>query len=54
MSVLVQAMTSEDDVEISGLLESVKNVSRNGLIHESIHVDYERTYTSKLAFLSSH
>ncbi|KAG9197966.1 hypothetical protein G6514_000685 [Epicoccum nigrum] len=45
MSVLVQAMTSEDDAEIGGLLESVKNVSRNGLIHESIHVDYERTYT---------
>ena len=54
MSVLVQAMTSEDDAEISGLLESVKNVSRNGLIHESIHVDYERTYTSKLACLNSH
>jgi meiotically up-regulated gene 157 (Mug157) protein len=53
MSVLVQAMTSEDDAEISGLLESVKNVSRNGLIHESIHVDYERTYTSKLAYLNS-
>ncbi|KAJ8105441.1 hypothetical protein OPT61_g10176 [Boeremia exigua] len=45
MSVLVQAMTSEDDVEILWLLESVKNVSRNGLIHESIHVDYERDYT---------
>ena len=54
MSVLVQAMTSEDDTEISGLLESVKNVSRNGLIHESIHVDYERTYTSKLACWISH
>ncbi|KAF2993255.1 hypothetical protein E8E13_000903 [Curvularia kusanoi] len=45
MSVLVQAMTSEDDEEITQLLESVKKVSRNGLIHESIHVDYERTYT---------
>jgi meiotically up-regulated gene 157 (Mug157) protein len=54
MSVLVQAMTSEDDTEISGLLESVKNVSRNGLIHESIYVDYERTYTSKLACWISH
>ena len=47
MSALVQAMTSENDEEILGLLERVKNVSRNGLIHESIHVDYERDYTSK-------
>ncbi|KAF1924289.1 glycoside hydrolase family 125 protein [Didymella exigua CBS 183.55] len=45
MSVLVQAMTSEDDEEIARCVESVKNVSRNGLIHESIHVDYERDYT---------
>lgn len=45
MSVLVQAMTSEDDAEITGLLESVKNVSHNGLIHESINVDRERDYT---------
>lgn len=47
MSALVQAMTSEDDKEIAGLLESVKNVSRNGLIHESINVDYDRDYTRK-------
>ncbi|KZM24021.1 uncharacterized protein EKO05_0009334 [Ascochyta rabiei] len=45
MSVLVQAMTSDDDDEIVSCVESVKNVSRNGLIHESIHVDYERDYT---------
>jgi meiotically up-regulated gene 157 (Mug157) protein len=47
MSVLVQAMTSEDDEEIVRCVESVKNVSRNGLIHESIHVDFDRDYTSE-------
>ncbi|KAH8728751.1 hypothetical protein GQ44DRAFT_675301 [Phaeosphaeriaceae sp. PMI808] len=45
MSVLVQAMTSEDDGEIMRCLEAVKNVSRNGLIHESVDVDHARTYT---------
>ena len=34
MSVLVQAMTSESDDEISQCLGLVKNVSRNGLVHE--------------------
>ena len=47
MSVLVQAMTSDDDEEILRCVESVKNVSRNGLIHESIRVDNSRDYTSK-------
>lgn len=51
MSVLVQAMTSDDDEEILRCVESVKNVSRNGLIHESIHVDYERDYTSRSPFI---
>lgn len=45
MAVLVQAMTSDDDKEIMNCLEAVKNVSRNGLIHESVNVDYGRTYT---------
>jgi meiotically up-regulated gene 157 (Mug157) protein len=45
MSVLVQAMTSDDDQEIMKCLGAVKNVSRNGLIHESVNVDYARTYT---------
>jgi meiotically up-regulated gene 157 (Mug157) protein len=45
MSVLVQAMTSNDDKEIMHCLEAVKNVSRNGVIHESVNVDYGRTYT---------
>ncbi|ORY19025.1 hypothetical protein BCR34DRAFT_260384 [Clohesyomyces aquaticus] len=45
MSVLVQAMTSESDDEITNCLGLVKNVSRNGLIHESINVNYSRDYT---------
>lgn len=45
MAVLVQAMTSEDDEEIMRCLSAVKNVSRNGLVHESVNVDYGRTYT---------
>jgi len=45
MSVLVQAMTSDDDDEIMRCLGAVKNVSHYGLIHESVNVDYGRTYT---------
>jgi meiotically up-regulated gene 157 (Mug157) protein len=45
MSVLVQAMTSDDDQDIMHCLGAVKNVSSNGLIHESVNVDYARTYT---------
>ncbi|KAH7089055.1 hypothetical protein FB567DRAFT_627580 [Paraphoma chrysanthemicola] len=45
MSVLVQAMTSDDDDEIMKCLIAVKNVSMNGLIHESVNVDYAKTYT---------
>ncbi|KAF2248677.1 glycoside hydrolase family 125 protein [Trematosphaeria pertusa] len=45
MSVLVQAMTSESDEEIMRCLGAVKNVSRNGLIHESVNVDYGSDYT---------
>ncbi|KAJ4352581.1 uncharacterized protein N0V89_007930 [Didymosphaeria variabile] len=45
MSVLVQAMTSESDDEIMKCLGSVKNVSRNGLIHESINVNNWSDYT---------
>ncbi|KAF2873434.1 hypothetical protein BDV95DRAFT_592803 [Massariosphaeria phaeospora] len=45
MSVLVQAMTSDSDDEISQCLEGVKNVSKNGLIHEGVNVDYGRDYT---------
>ncbi|OAL04161.1 hypothetical protein IQ06DRAFT_215680 [Phaeosphaeriaceae sp. SRC1lsM3a] len=45
MSVLVQAMTSDDDAEIMKCLNAVKNVSPNGLIHESVNVDFSKTYT---------
>jgi meiotically up-regulated gene 157 (Mug157) protein len=45
MSVLVQAMTSESDEEIMNCLGLVKNASMNGLIHESINVDYSSDYT---------
>ncbi len=40
MSVLVQAMTSEDEEEIKWCLEAVKNVSLMGLVNESVDVDY--------------
>ncbi|KAJ6259260.1 hypothetical protein Dda_6159 [Drechslerella dactyloides] len=45
MSVLMQAMTSDDDAEILGALESVKKVSLMGLINEgvSVHVRYDYT-----------
>jgi meiotically up-regulated gene 157 (Mug157) protein len=53
MSVLVQAMTSEDDAEIMRCLGAVKNVSKNGLVHESINVELHRDYTRKyLALLA--
>ncbi|USP76112.1 glycoside hydrolase family 125 protein [Curvularia clavata] len=45
MAVLVQAMTSDDDKEITTCLEAVKNVSRLGLVHESINVEYSSSYT---------
>ena len=40
MSVLVQALTSEDDEEIKFCLEAVKNVSLMGLVNESVDVNY--------------
>ncbi|KAF2121548.1 hypothetical protein BDV96DRAFT_484028 [Lophiotrema nucula] len=45
MSVLVQAMTSESDDEIEKCLGLVKNVTKNGLVHESVNVDYASDYT---------
>jgi meiotically up-regulated gene 157 (Mug157) protein len=45
MAVLVQAMTSDDDKEITHCLEAVKNVSSLGLIHESINVDRSSSYS---------
>lgn len=45
MSLLVQAMTSDDDEEIDRLLQSVKQASPLGLIHESVNVDRVKEYT---------
>lgn len=45
MSLLVQAMTSDDDEEIMGLLQSVKEASPLGLVHESVNVDQVKEYT---------
>lgn len=41
ISLLVQAMTSNDDEEIMALLEKVKSVSRMGLVNESVRVEGE-------------
>ncbi|KAI9675218.1 MAG: hypothetical protein M1829_003578 [Trizodia sp. TS-e1964] len=45
MSLLVQALTSDDDGEILGALNAVRDVSPLGLIHESVHVDNPAEYT---------
>ena len=45
MSLLVQAMTSNDAAEISTCLEAVKNVSRLGLVHESVNVHRGNEFT---------
>lgn len=45
LSLLVQAMTSDDDEEIKKLLKNVKDASPLGLIHESVNVDRLRDYT---------
>lgn len=39
MSLLVQAMTSDDDIEILDCIEAVKNVSIFGLVNESVNVE---------------
>lgn len=45
MSLLVQAMTSNDDKEILDSLALVKRASTLGLIHESVNVNAVRDYT---------
>lgn len=45
MSLLVEAMTSDDDAEIKRLLQSVKEASPLGLVHESVNVERLRDYT---------
>lgn len=47
MSLLVQAMTSDDDEEIKLLLDAVKRASPLGLVHESINVNRLKDYTRK-------
>ena len=47
MSLLVQAMTSDDDEEILHMLELVKRASPLGLIHESINVNKAKEYSRK-------
>ena len=46
MSLLVQAMTTDNSDEISTCLEAVKNVSHLGLVHESVIVHHGDQYTS--------
>ncbi|KAK6544548.1 hypothetical protein TWF694_001238 [Orbilia ellipsospora] len=45
MSVLMQAMTSDDDDEILDAINSVKKASRLGLINESVNVQMAGDYT---------
>lgn len=45
MSLLVQAMTSDDEEEIRILLGRVKTASPLGLVHESVNVERTRDYT---------
>ncbi|KAI9837169.1 MAG: hypothetical protein M1837_003101, partial [Sclerophora amabilis] len=45
MSLLIQAMTSDNDAEIMENLEMVRNASHLGLVHESINVNYLADYT---------
>jgi meiotically up-regulated gene 157 (Mug157) protein len=45
MSLLVQAMTSDDEEEIRGCLDWVKNASTLGLINESVNVGFRRDVT---------
>ncbi|KAI9729144.1 MAG: hypothetical protein M1834_007051 [Cirrosporium novae-zelandiae] len=45
MSLLVQAMTSNDDAEILECVNLVKNSSHLGLVHESVNVNRPSEYT---------
>ena len=45
MSLLLQAMTSDDDAEIQMCVEMVLRASRLGLVHESINVNRIHDYT---------
>ncbi|GME24462.1 hypothetical protein GTA08_BOTSDO04512 [Neofusicoccum parvum] len=50
MSLLVQAMTSDNDEEIMQAISYVKNASKLGLVHESVDVNYLKSYTSKSCY----
>ena len=45
MSLLVQAMTSDDDTEIIESLSLVRDASKLGLVHESVNVNRLYEYT---------
>jgi uncharacterized protein len=45
MSLLLQAMTSDDDKEIGECIDLVLLASRLGLVHESINVNRIHDYT---------
>ncbi len=51
MSLLLQAMTSDDDAEITECLNLVLSASKLGLVHESINVNRIHDYTSKFFIL---
>lgn len=51
MSLLLQAMTSDNDTEITECVSLVLSASRLGLVHESINVNRIMDYTSKLPSL---
>ena len=48
MSRLIQAMTSDNDEEIMSSILAVRNASRLGLVHESIHSERAVDYTREL------
>ncbi|KAG5928889.1 hypothetical protein E4U42_007756 [Claviceps africana] len=45
MSLLIQAQTSEKDEEIKRCLDMVLKSAKLGLVHESVNVNYSKTYT---------
>ena len=45
MSLLMQIMTEDDEVVITGLFEQVKKACPLGLVHESVNVERVRDYT---------
>ena len=50
MSLLIQAMTSDDDVEIIECIQLVRDSSKLGLVHESVHADRISEYSSECYF----